>query len=158
MLSAPLNKEVKPSTKPLLPMGCHWFTLFAVEGYTLNSELPTQTHQLHHCSSRTSFSDTITSYRKTSVLLKLSNVTFAAIWNRFEILWHLKMYAVAFSLFKIFWFVLITLYYITRQKCEKRLRLTAIMLVPEAIHLNWSYVSRIPKIIKMELIRTSFVI
>jgi len=56
MLGVPLNKGVKPSTKPTLT---------------------TQTHQLHYLISRTLFSDSITSYRKTSVVLKLSNFTFA---------------------------------------------------------------------------------
>jgi len=39
-------------------------------------KLPTQTHQLHYLVSRTLLFHTITSYTKTSVLLKLSNVTF----------------------------------------------------------------------------------
>ena len=37
---------------------------------------PRKHNQLHHFASRTWSSDTTTSYRKTSVLLKLSNVTF----------------------------------------------------------------------------------
>jgi len=72
----PLNKGVKLSTKPILLIGWHWFPLLAVQPYNLSSALPTQTHQLHYIVSRTSLSDTIASYRKTSVLLKLSNVTF----------------------------------------------------------------------------------
>jgi len=36
-----------------------------------------RTHQLHHLASRMAFSNTITSHRKTAVLLKLSNLTFA---------------------------------------------------------------------------------
>ena len=67
---------VKPS-KPTLPVGRYWFTLLAVQASNLNSELPTQAHQLRYLASRTSISDTITWYRKTSILLKLSNVTFA---------------------------------------------------------------------------------
>ena len=51
------------------------FTLLAVQANNLNSTLPTQTHQLHHLASRTAFSNTVTSYRKTAILLKLSNVT-----------------------------------------------------------------------------------
>jgi len=45
--------------------------------YNLSSKLPTQAHQLHYSASRTSFCDTITSYRKTAVVLKLSSLTFA---------------------------------------------------------------------------------
>jgi len=40
-------------------------------------KLPMLTHQLHYPASRTSFSDTITSCRKTAVVLKLSSLTFA---------------------------------------------------------------------------------
>jgi len=49
----------------------------AVQTNNLSSKLLTQAHQLHNPASRTSFSDTITSCRKTAVVLKLSNVTFA---------------------------------------------------------------------------------
>jgi len=56
-----------------------WFclTLLGIQTDNLSSKLPVKTHQLHYPASRTSFSDTITSYRKTSVLLKLCNVAFA---------------------------------------------------------------------------------
>jgi len=69
------SKETSTETK--LPIGCLWFTLLAVETYNLNSKLPTQTHQLHHLASKSAFSSLTTSHRKTAVLLKLSNVTFA---------------------------------------------------------------------------------
>jgi len=48
-----------------------------VETYNLNSKVPKQTHQVHHLASRTAFSNNLTSHRKTAVLLKLSNLTFA---------------------------------------------------------------------------------
>jgi len=48
----------------------------AVPIYNVSSKLLTQTHQLHYRASRTSSSDTIMSYRKISVPLKRSNVTF----------------------------------------------------------------------------------
>ena len=50
-------------------------SLLAVQTDNLSSTLPTQTHQLHHSTSRTLFFDTITSCRKTAVVLELSNVT-----------------------------------------------------------------------------------
>jgi len=59
MLSVPLNKGVKPPAKPTLPIGWHWFTVLAVQAYNISSLL---THQLHYVASRTSFSDTSTSY------------------------------------------------------------------------------------------------
>ena len=62
------------STKLIFPIGWLSFTLLAVQTYNLNSKLPTQTHQLHRLDSRTAFSNTITSHRKTAVLLKLSNL------------------------------------------------------------------------------------
>jgi len=41
---ASLNKWVKPSLKPTLPIGWHWFTtLLVVQAYNLSSELPTPT-------------------------------------------------------------------------------------------------------------------
>jgi len=64
-------------TKFTLFIGWLWFTLLAVLTDNLSSKLPTQTHQLHYPASKTSFSDTITSCRKTAVVLKLSNLTFA---------------------------------------------------------------------------------
>jgi len=56
-----------------LPVGWLWFTLLAVQIYNLSFKFPTQT-ELHYLTA-TSSSDTISSYRKTSVLLKLSNGT-----------------------------------------------------------------------------------
>jgi len=53
------------------------FTLLAVETYNLSWKLPTKIHQLHYLASRTSFSCTITSCRKTAVVLKLRKVIFA---------------------------------------------------------------------------------
>jgi len=66
-------------TKTTLPIGWLLFTLPVVETYNLimNSKLPTKIHQLHYPSSRTSFSCTITSCRKTAVVLKLRKVIFA---------------------------------------------------------------------------------
>ena len=64
-------------TKPALPIGWLWSILFASKTDNLSSKLPTQTHQLHYPASRTSFPDTITSCRKTAVVLKLSNATSA---------------------------------------------------------------------------------
>jgi len=61
----------------MLPIGWLLFTLLADETYNLSSELPMKIHQLHHLASRTSFSCTITSYRKTAVVLKLKKVIFA---------------------------------------------------------------------------------
>ena len=75
-----------------LPAGCgpatppiSWllFTIVEVQAYNLRSKLPTQAHQLRFLASRTSSSDSITSYRKTSVLLKLINVTFAELKLKF---------------------------------------------------------------------------
>jgi len=43
----------------------------------LSSKLLTKTHQMHHPASRTPFSDTITSWIKTAVVVKLSKVIFA---------------------------------------------------------------------------------
>jgi len=42
------------------------FTLLAEQTCSRSSKLPTETHQLHYPASRTSFSDTITSCRKTA--------------------------------------------------------------------------------------------
>jgi len=58
-------------TKTTLPIGWILFTLLAVETYNLHSKLPTKIHQLHYPASRTSFSGTMTSCRKTAVVLKL---------------------------------------------------------------------------------------
>jgi len=48
----------------------------AVQTDNLSSNLLEKTHQMHHPASRTSFSDTITSCRKTIVGLKQSEVIF----------------------------------------------------------------------------------
>jgi len=70
---ASLNKRVKPSPKPILPIGWHCFTtLLAVQTYNLSYESLMQTYQLHYLESRTSFF---------SVLLKLTNVTFAELFT-----------------------------------------------------------------------------
>jgi len=63
--------------KTTLPIGWLLFTLLVVETYNLHSNLPTKIHQLHYPASRTSFSGTITSCRKTAVVLKLRKVIFA---------------------------------------------------------------------------------
>jgi len=42
-----------------------------------STKLLPKTHQMHHPASRTSFFDTISSWRKTAVVLKLSKVIFA---------------------------------------------------------------------------------
>jgi len=47
-----LNKGVKPSTKPILPIVWYWFVLLAVQDNDLSSTLPMQTHQLHYLASR----------------------------------------------------------------------------------------------------------
>jgi len=81
-VKCPIEQSSQPSTKHKLPIGWHWFTTaLAVQGYNLSSKLPTPTHQLHYIKSRTSLSENIMSYRKTSVLLKLSNVTLAEIFT-----------------------------------------------------------------------------
>ena len=64
-------------TKTTLSIGWLLFILLAVETYNLNSKLPTKMNQLHYPASRTSFSGTITSCRKTAVVLKLRKVFFA---------------------------------------------------------------------------------
>jgi len=64
-------------TKTTLPVGWLLFILLAVETYNLNSKLPTKIHQLHYPASITSFADTITSRRKTAVVLKLRKIIFA---------------------------------------------------------------------------------
>jgi len=65
-------------TKPTLPIGWHWFTLLAVQAYcTIWALNYPRKHQLHHLGLRTSCSDIIMSLQKTSVLVKLSNVTSA---------------------------------------------------------------------------------
>jgi len=66
--SVPLSKG--DFTKTTLPIVSLLFTLLAVETYNLSSKLPMKIH-------RTSFSGTITSCRKTAVVLKLQKVIFA---------------------------------------------------------------------------------
>jgi len=73
--SVPLNKG--DLTKTTLPIVWLLFTLLTVETYNLSSKLPTKTHRLHYPASRTSFSGTITSCRKTAVVQKLRKVVFA---------------------------------------------------------------------------------
>jgi len=101
LVSVPLNNRVKVSTKRTwLSAGTDsLFLQFRPTIWTLTySTYALQTHQLHYLASRTSFSDTVTSYRQTTVLLKLSNFTFCRIfqftrhtlteWLRYN-LWHL---------------------------------------------------------------------
>jgi len=59
----------------------YWLALIhstcSVETYKLSSKLPMKIAQLHYPASKTSFSGTITSCRKTAVALKLRKVIFA---------------------------------------------------------------------------------
>jgi len=64
-------------TKTTLLTGWLLSTLLAVQTDNLGSKLSTKIHQLHYPASRTSFSSTITSCRKTAVVLKLRKVIFA---------------------------------------------------------------------------------
>jgi len=64
-------------TKTTLPIVWFLFTLLAVKTYNLSSKLPMKMDQLHNPASRTSFSGTITSCRKTAAVLKLRTVIFA---------------------------------------------------------------------------------
>jgi len=75
MFSVSLNKG--DFTKTTLPIGWLSFTLLAGETYNMSSKLPTKIHQLHYPASRASFSGTITTCRKTAVVLKLRKVIFA---------------------------------------------------------------------------------
>jgi len=61
-------------TKTTLPIIWLLFTLLSVKTYNQNSKLPTKIHQLYYPASRTSFSGTITSCRKTAVVLNLRKV------------------------------------------------------------------------------------
>jgi len=58
-------------TKLTPPIGLLWFTLFLQFKPTIiaRQSYPRKTHLLHYPASRTLFSDTITSCRKTAVLL-----------------------------------------------------------------------------------------
>jgi len=76
MLSVLLYQGVELFTRSTLPIACT-DSLYLQFKLTICSKVPTQTHQLHYLASRTRFSDTITSYRKMSVLLKQSNLNFA---------------------------------------------------------------------------------
>jgi len=75
MLSKPLNKgdfcETHVAYRLVLIQS------LAVQTNNLISKLPAKTHHMHHPASRTSFSDTITSCRKTAIVLKLNKVIFA---------------------------------------------------------------------------------
>jgi len=73
MLSKPLNNGEFYETHVAYRLAL--IHSIAVQTANLSSKLLTKTH--HHPASRTSFSDTITSCRKTAVVLKLSKVIFA---------------------------------------------------------------------------------
>ena len=75
MLSKPLNKGDFCETHVAYRLAL--VHSISVQTNNLISTLPTKTHQMHQPASRTSFSDTITSCRKTVVVLKLSKVIFA---------------------------------------------------------------------------------
>ena len=75
MLSMPLKKGDFWETHAAWPLALIHYTCSS--NRQSEPKVPTQTHQLHYPASRTSFSDTITSSRKTEVVLKLSNVPFA---------------------------------------------------------------------------------
>jgi len=70
MLSKPLNKGDLSETHVAYRLALIHST--AVQTDNPSSKLPTKTNQMHHPASRTSFSDTITSWRKTAIVLKLS--------------------------------------------------------------------------------------
>jgi len=63
MLSKPLNKGDFYETHVAYRLAL--IHCVAVQTDNLSSKLPAKTHQLHHPAARTSFSDTITSCRKT---------------------------------------------------------------------------------------------
>jgi len=69
-----LNKS--DFTKTTLPICWLLFTLLAIVTYNLSSKLPTKMHQLHYPASRTSFSGTIASCRRTAGVLKLRKVIY----------------------------------------------------------------------------------
>jgi len=75
MLSRPLNNGDFYETHVAYRLAL--IHSIAVQTDNLCSKLLTKTHQMHHPASKTSFSDTITSCRKTAVVLKLSKVIFA---------------------------------------------------------------------------------
>jgi len=75
MLSKPLNNGDFHATQVTYRLAL--IHSIAVQTGNLSSKLLTKTHQMHHPASRTSFSNTIMSCRKTAVVLKLSKVFFA---------------------------------------------------------------------------------
>ena len=70
--------EHRRLAKLTLPIGSLWFTLLKVQTDNLNSKLPTQTQQLRHPASRTSFSDNTTSYGKNSICTEAEQRSFTA--------------------------------------------------------------------------------
>jgi len=64
-------------TKTTLPIGWLLSTLLAVQTDNLSSMLRTKIHQLHYPASGKPFCGTITSCKKTAVVLKLRKVIFA---------------------------------------------------------------------------------
>jgi len=64
-------------TKTTLPIAWLLFTLLAIQTDNLGSKLSTKIHQLYYPAPGKSFSGTITSCRKTAVVLKLRKVIFA---------------------------------------------------------------------------------
>jgi len=75
MLSKPLNNGGFYETHVAYRLAL--IHSIAIQIDNLNSKSLTKTQQMHHPTSKTSFSDTITLYRKTAVVLKLSEVIFA---------------------------------------------------------------------------------
>jgi len=63
--------------KTTLPIGWLLSTLLALQTDNLSSKLPTKIHQLYYPASGKTFSSTITSWRKTAVVLQLRKVIFA---------------------------------------------------------------------------------
>jgi len=55
MLSLPLKKGVKPSIKPLVPIGWEWYFPLANHAYNVSAKL--STHQLYYLASRMLYSD-----------------------------------------------------------------------------------------------------
>jgi len=71
-----LTENVKCTVEQKSEMFCETHSAYGLaQAYNLSSKSLTQTHQLHYLALRTSFPDTFTSYRKTSVFFKLSNFT-----------------------------------------------------------------------------------
>jgi len=80
MLSRPLNNADFYDTHVTYSLAL--LHSIAVHTDYLSSKLLTKTHQMHHLASRNSFSDTITSCRKTAVVLKRRKGIFAEFFNR----------------------------------------------------------------------------